>query len=65
MANRSLVLLCEAVLEDHFGSYVKCVGSALLERDLSFVELRKQLKGTCRVSDVSVYLLLFDNNTFI
>lgn len=53
MANNSLALLCEAILEDHFGYYVKCVGHALLERDLSFRELRIVLKETCKQSDVS------------
>lgn len=53
MATKSLALLCEAVLEDHFGFYVKAVGGALLNRNLSLKELRKELKADCRQADVS------------
>jgi hypothetical protein len=56
MAARSLALLCEAVLEDHFGFYVKAVGAALLNRSLSLKELRTGLKTVCRQSDVSCFI---------
>jgi hypothetical protein len=47
------MLLCEAILEDHFGFYVKRVAHELLNNELSLMELRKALRGVCKASDVS------------
>lgn len=64
MANKSLMLLCEAVLEDHFGYYVKCVAHELLNSELSLIELRKALKGVCKTTDVSLKFNICFNSVF-
>ncbi|KAI6244147.1 hypothetical protein M3Y99_00086200 [Aphelenchoides fujianensis] len=52
MGRKSLALLCEAILEDHFGFYVAAVGRVLLKGACTFRELHKQLHATCKGIDI-------------
>jgi hypothetical protein len=65
MANRSQTLLCEAILEDHFGFYVKTVGHALLGNDLTLGELRRELKPTCQTRDIYRSIAIMDMHDLI
>ncbi|KAI6191804.1 DNA-directed RNA polymerase III subunit RPC3 [Aphelenchoides bicaudatus] len=65
MANESLMLLCEAVLEDHFGYYVKTVAHELFKNEQTLIELRKALRGVCKQSEICLAIATLDLHNLV
>ncbi|KAI6209366.1 DNA-directed RNA polymerase III subunit RPC3 [Aphelenchoides besseyi] len=65
MGSKSLALLCESILEDHFSFYVSSVGHVLLKGPSTFRQIHKLLHKECKSIEIKKSLAILDLHNLI
>ncbi|KAI6205278.1 DNA-directed RNA polymerase III subunit RPC3 [Aphelenchoides besseyi] len=65
MGSKSLALLCESILEDHFSFYVSSVGRVLLKGPSTFRQIHKLLHKECKSNDIKKSLAILDLHNLV